>query len=99
MKLKNLFVASAAAAISYWAISNRKEIAEEAQYKQGLLDDMSHSYARIQKQIETLKQYRQPLQELTQELQYKLRVYQQEATGHLSEIQAIQDKYNQEEHS
>lgn len=93
MKLGNLLIASAAAALSYWAVSNRQEIADEVEYKQGLLKDMSQSYSQIQQQIETLKQYQKPLQDMTQDLQYKLRVYQQEVAGHVKEIQAIQEKY------
>lgn len=97
MKLGNLLIASAAAALSYWAVSNRQEIADEVEYKQGLLKDMSQSYSQIQQQIETLKEYQKPLQDMAQDLQYKLRVYQQEATAHMEEIQTIQEKYQENE--
>ena len=92
MKLGNLLVASAAAVLSYWAVSNRKEIAEEVEYKQSLLKDMNQSYSQIQRQVETLKTFREPLENMAQDLHYQFRVYQQEANGHIKEIQKVQDK-------
>lgn len=93
MKLKNLLLAGASAALSYWVVANRKEIVEEVEYKQGLLKDMNHHYSSIQQQVDVLKQYKTPLQKMAQDLQYKLRVYQQEASGHIEEIKAIQEKH------
>ena len=93
MKLGNLLIAGTAAAISYWAVSNKDKIAQEIEETGSLLDDISASYTKIQEQAEILKGYSQPLQEMAQDLNYKFRVYQQEAAGHLQEIKAIQAKY------
>lgn len=93
MKLGNLLIAGTAAAISYWVVSNKDKIAEEIQETSHLLEDISTSYAKIQEQAQIISSYSQPLKEMTQDLNYKFRVYQQEAAGHLQEIQAIQEKY------
>lgn len=93
MKLGNLLLAGTAAAISYWAVSNKDKIAQEIEETGDLLDDISASYAKIQEQAAIIKGYSQPLQEMAQDLTYKFRVYQQEAAGHLQEIQTIQAKY------
>lgn len=93
MKLGNLLLTGTAAAISYWLVSNKDKIAEEIQETSGLWDDISASYSKIQKQADIIKNYSQPLKEMTQDLNYKFRVYQQEVDSHLQEIQAIQEKY------
>ena len=93
MKLGNLLLASTSAALSYWLVSNKDKIAQEIEETGDLLDDISASYAKIQEQAAIIKGYSQPLQEMAQDLTYKFRVYQQEAAGHLQEIQTIQAKY------
>ena len=48
MKLGNLLIAGTAAAISYWAVTNKDKIAQEIEETGSLLDDISASYAKIQ---------------------------------------------------
>lgn len=98
MKLGNLLLAGTAAAISYWVVTNKDKIIEEVQETSHILEDMSDSYANIQEQVAIIKSYGHPLQEMAQDLNYKFRVYQQEAQGHLSQIQSIQEKYKPAEH-
>lgn len=97
MKLRNLLLAGTAAAISYWAVTNKDKISEEVHETRNLLDDMSGSYSKIQEQVGIIKAYSQPLQEMAQDLNYKFRVYQQEVEGHLDQIQSFQEKYTKSE--
>lgn len=96
MKLGNLLLAGAAASLSYYLVSNKEKIAQEVTETAQLIGNISEQYGNIQDQLAIIKSYQEPIQEMVSDFQYKLRVYQQEATAHLNEIQAIQEKYSDE---
>ncbi|MDY3025039.1 MAG: hypothetical protein SOS23_06975 [Streptococcus hyovaginalis] len=97
MKIGQLLIASTAAAISYWTVANKDKILKETKETTALVNDLSAHYTNIQQQLQIIKDYEQPLREMVEDLQYKIRVYQQEATGHVKEITPLLEKYQSKE--
>lgn len=95
MKLSHLIAAGTAATIAYLAVKNRDKIVTETTETMDIVHRMQDSYQNIQDQIALLQSYQAPLQEMAEDVQYKLRVYQQNIAGNLSEIQKIQAKYQE----
>lgn len=93
MKLRHLIWTASAATLSYLAVKNRDKIRKETQETLAILKDMDTSYTHIQEQLAFIQAYQTPIKEMTADLHYKLRVYQQSIAGNLSEIQRIQTKY------
>ncbi|HFH9843901.1 TPA: chemotaxis protein [Streptococcus suis] len=93
MKLSNIIVAVGAASATFLAITNREKISKEVKETQQLLTDIQTSKSNIQHQLAIIQSFQKPLQELTADLQYKTRIYQQSIAGNLQEIQTIQEKY------
>ncbi|HFH9946450.1 TPA: chemotaxis protein [Streptococcus suis] len=96
MKLRHLLLALSAASATYLAISNREKIAKEVKDIKQLVTDMEASRRNIQDQLEIIQSFQTPLQDLAADLQYKSRVYQQNISGNLDEIQKIVEKYKKE---
>ncbi|MEG3310008.1 chemotaxis protein [Streptococcus sp. 32226D021BW] len=97
MKLRNLLLALSAASATYLAISNREKIAKEVKDTKQIMTDMEASKSNIQEQLAIIQSFKEPLESLANDLQYKSRVYQQSITGNLEEIQKVMAKYNKEE--
>ncbi|HEM3625506.1 chemotaxis protein [Streptococcus suis] len=93
MKLSNIIVAVGAASATFLAITNRDKISKEVKETKQLLTDIQTSKSNIQHQLAIIQSLQKPLQELTADLQYKTRIYQQSIAGNLQEIQIIQEKY------
>ena len=93
MKLRNLLLAAGAARLSYLAVTHRKKILSEAKETQALLADIEKNKNNIQEQLAIIQSYRKPLKDMTTDLQYKLRVYQQSISGNLNQIKNITKKY------
>lgn len=96
MKLRNLLLALSAASATYLAISNREKIAKEVKDTKQIMTDMETSKANIQEQLAIIQNFKEPLESLANDLQYKGRVYQQSITGNLEEIQKVMAKYKKE---
>ncbi|HFU4111341.1 TPA: chemotaxis protein [Streptococcus suis] len=96
MKLRNILIALSAASATYLAISNREKITKEVKDTKQLVTDMEASRRNIQDQLEIIQSFQKPLQDLAADLQYKSRVYQQNISGNLDEIQRIVEKYKKE---
>ncbi|MCK3904784.1 chemotaxis protein [Streptococcus iners] len=97
MKLRNLLLALSAASATYLAISNREKIAKEVKDTKQIMTDMETSKANIQEQLAIIQSFKEPLESLANDLQYKSRVYQQSITGNLEEIQKVMAKYKKED--
>ncbi|MCK3894512.1 chemotaxis protein [Streptococcus suis] len=93
MKLRNIILAVSAATVSFLAVTHRDKIAKEVQETKQLLSDIQLSKNNIQEQLAIIQSFQEPLQEMTSDLQYKTRVYQQSIAGNLEEIQQILKKY------
>lgn len=96
MKLRHLLLALSTASATYLAISNREKIAKEVKDTKQLVNDMEASKSNIQDQLAIIQSFQKPLQDLAADLQYKSRVYQQNISGNLDEIQKIVEKYKKE---
>lgn len=96
MKLRNLLLALSAASATYLAISNREKIAKEVKDTKQIMTDMEASKTNIQEQLAIIQSFKEPLESLANDLQYKSRVYQQSITGNLEEIQKVMAKYKKE---
>lgn len=97
MKLRNLLLALSAASATYLAISNREKIAKEVKDTKQIMTDMEASKTNIQEQLAIIQSFKEPLESLAGDLQYKSRVYQQSITGNLEEIQKVMAKYKKED--
>ncbi|HFR3425024.1 TPA: chemotaxis protein [Streptococcus suis] len=96
MKLRNLLLALSAASATYLAISNREKIAKEVKDTKQIMTDMETSKTNIQEQLAIIQSFKEPLESLANDLQYKSRIYQQSITGNLEEIQKVMAKYKKE---
>lgn len=96
MKLRHLLLALSTASATYLAISNREKIAKEVKDTKQIMTDMETSKANIQEQLAIIQNFKEPLESLANDLQYKGRVYQQSITGNLEEIQKVMAKYKKE---
>ena len=76
MKLKNLFWFATGASISYHLVKNRKEIKTEVTESS-------------QRNLDIIQDQKTNLQELVTDFQYKTKLFSQQATASLKEIQDI----------
>ncbi|MGQ7330676.1 chemotaxis protein [Streptococcus suis] len=97
MKLRHLLLAVGAAHLAYQAVKHRKEIAAEAKETKELIQRIQADKQKITDQLALLNSFKAPVQELSKDLQYQLKVYQQSITGNLTEIQKFTDKYKTED--
>ncbi|HEL2057974.1 TPA: chemotaxis protein [Streptococcus suis] len=86
MKLSHLIAGIGAASIAFQVVSNRKKIQAEANETLDLIAELTQEKEAIQQHLNTILSYRQPLQDMSQDLTYKLRTYQQSIAGNLEEI-------------
>mgnify|MGYP001010954240 CR=1 FL=1 len=87
MKLTNLLLFAGAAAASYHLVKNREDITEEVSETSQLLKKAQVSLANIQANY--LKNQKETLEDISKDLQYKVKVFNQEAHARLTEIQQI----------
>lgn len=93
MKIRNILAAASAASVAFMAFNRREQIAKEVKETKALIDDINRHKTAIQSQLTVLQSFKEPLAELSSDLQYKLQVYQQSIAGNLEEIQRIQAKH------
>ena len=89
MKLKNLFWFATGASISYHLVKNRQEIKTEMTESHQLVKGMQENLAKIQRNLEIIQDQKSILQELVTDFQYKTKLFSQQATASLKEIQDI----------
>lgn len=89
MKLKNLFWFLPGASISYHLVKNRKEIKTEVTEFSQLVKGIQDNLAKIQRNLDIIQDQKTNLQELVTEFQYKTKLFRQQATASLKEIQDI----------
>ena len=89
MKLTNLLLFAGAAAASYHLVKNREDITEEVSETSQLLKKAQLSLANIQANLDYLKNQKETLEDISKDLQYKVKVFNQEAHARLTEIQQI----------
>ena len=89
MKLKNLFWFATGASISYHLVKNRKEIKTEVTESSQLVKGIQDNLAKIQRNLDIIQDQKTNLQELVTDFQYKTKLFSQQATASLKEIQDI----------
>lgn len=89
MKFKNLFWFATGASISYHLVKNRQEIKTEMTESHHLVKGMQDNLAKIKRNLEIIQDQKSILQELVTDFQYKTRLFSQQASASLKEIQDI----------
>lgn len=89
MKLKNLFWFATGASISYHLVKNRKKIKTEVTESSQLVKGIQDNLAKIQRNLDIIQDQKTNLQELVTDFQYKTKLFSQQATASLKEIQDI----------
>ena len=89
MKLKNLFWFATGASISYHLVKNRQEIKTEVTESSQLVKGIQDNLAKIQRNLDIIQDQKTNLQELVMDFQYKTKLFSQQATASLKEIQDI----------
>lgn len=89
MKLKNLFWFATGASISYQLVKKRKEIKTEVTESSQLVKGIQDNLAKIQRNLDIIQDQKTNLQELVTDFQYKTKLFSQQATASLKEIQDI----------
>lgn len=89
MKLKNLFWFATGASISYHLVKNRQEIKTEVTESSQLVMGIQDNLAKIQRNLDIIQDQKTNLQELVTDFQYKTKLFRQQATASLKEIQDI----------
>ena len=89
MKLKNLFWFATGASMSYHLAKKRKEIKTEVTESSQLVKGIQDNLAKIQRNLDIIQDQKTNLQELVTDFQYKTKLFSQQATASLKEIQDI----------
>ena len=89
MTLKNLFWFATGASISYQFVKNRKAIKTEMTESSQLVKGIQDNLAKIQRNLDIIQDQKTNLQELVTDFQYKTKLFSQQATASLKEIQDI----------
>lgn len=89
MKLTNLFLFTGTALASYIIVKNRERITEEVSETGQLLHKAQDSLSNIQANLVYLKSQTNTLEDISKDLQYKFKVFSQDAQARLSEVQDI----------
>ena len=89
MKLKNLFWFATGASVSYHLVQNRKEIKTEVTESSQLIKGIQDNLAKIQRNLDIIQDQKTNLQEFVTDFQYKTKLFSQQATASLKEIQYI----------
>lgn len=89
MKLSNLLLFAGAAAVSYQIVKNREKLTEEVSETGQLINQAQASLANIQSNLDYLKNQKGNINDISKDLQYKLKVFNQEAQAHLAQITDI----------
>ena len=75
--------------MSYHLVKNRKEIKTEVTESSQLIKGIQDNLAKIQRNLDIIQDQKTNLQELVTEFQYKTKLFRQQATASLKEIQDI----------
>lgn len=97
MNFRNLLLAACAASVTFRIVSQKDRIAKEAKETKELLTTINANKNNIKDQLAIIQELQSPLQDMTKDLQHKIRVYQQSIAGNLEEIQKIRSKYAKQE--
>ncbi|VUW99790.1 Uncharacterised protein [Streptococcus constellatus] len=89
MKLSNLLLFTGVAAASFCLVKNREKVINEAIESYDLIDNIQHDLQNIQKNLQVIQAQKGNLETITQDLSYQFRLFEQEATARLRQIQDV----------
>ena len=91
MKLSNLLLFTGAAAASFFLVKNREKLMNEAVESYELMDRIQDNLQNIQRNLQVVQAQKSHLESISQDLAYQFKLFEQEATARL---QQIQDTWN-----
>ena len=80
MKLSNLLLFTGAAAASFCLVKNREKLINEA---------VEYNLQNIQRNLQVVQEQKDNLQTISQDLTYQFKLFEQDATARLQQIQDI----------
>ena len=91
MKFSNLLLFTGAATASFYLVKNRKKIMDEAVETYDSINSIQQGLQNIQKNVQIIQAQKNHLEAISQDLTYQFKLFEQEATARL---QQIQDTWN-----
>lgn len=89
MKFSNLLLFTGAATASFYLVKNRKKIMDEAVESYELMDRIQDNLQNIQRNLQVVQEQKDNLQTISQDLTYQFKLFEQDATARLQQIQDI----------
>ncbi len=93
MKLSNILLFIGAATASYKLVENRQKIREEVTETSDILDKIQDNLANIQRNLAIIQEQRDNLKDITQDLSYKYKVLENQATIQIEQIKDLWESY------
>ncbi|MCY7217185.1 hypothetical protein [Streptococcus cristatus] len=93
MKLSNILLFIGAATASYKLVENRQKIQEEVTETSDILDKIQNNLANIQRNLAIIQEQRDNLKDITQDLSYKYKVLEKQATIQIEQIKDLWESY------
>ncbi|WP_151621147.1 hypothetical protein [Streptococcus intermedius] len=91
MKFSNLLAFTGAAVTSFYLVKNREKIMDDAVETYDSMNSIQQSLQNIQKNVQVIQAQKNHLESISQDLAYQFKLFEQEATARL---QQIQDTWN-----
>lgn len=91
MKFSNLLLFTGAATASFYLVKNRKKIMDEAVETYDSINSIQQGLQNVQKNVQIIQAQKSHLKAISQDLTYQFKLFEQEATARL---QQIQDTWN-----
>ena len=89
MKFSNLLLFTGAATASLYLVKNRKKIMDEAVETYDSINSIQQDLQNIQKNVQIIQAQKSHLKAISQDLTYQFKLFEQEATARLQQIQDI----------
>ena len=89
MKLSNLLLFTGAAVASFSLVKNREKLMNEAVESYELMDRIQDNLQNIQRNLQAVQEQKDNLQTISQDLTYQFKLFEQDATARLQQIQDI----------
>ena len=93
MKLSNILLFIGAATASYKLVENRQKIQEDVTETSDILDKIQDNLANIQRNLAIIQEQRDNLKDITQDLSYKYKVLEKQATIQIEQIKDLWESY------
>ena len=92
MKLRHIISLTTLGTLAYVAYQNRKELEKEGKEFLAELKRFHAASQKAQREVSRILHLQGPLKQVTADLNYSFRVFQNQAQAHLKEIERIQKK-------